>query len=310
MIKINAEEIKEQSVKGLMLRGELSTERIFSIKDAGIDSKIFHVWKSKGLVDFIERGKWARLTFIEYLWLRTLETMRKFGCSVKLMQAVYYDFFTKSYEDNLAEKNMTLNYAYYTKLKKSRPLTDDESNILEHIKCYLEYPILQIDARNEVSYFYEMVLDCLKYQTETGIIIFEDRSFKKFISHPFENKNEIEPVINITRPHIYIPISSYILEFIEDKEKDKFLVKAGLLSEDEYRVIREIRNMNVKSVTITFKDDDHKVEKVECDKKGQIKGDDAKKIMKLLGLKNYSSIELSTRNGSTLSFTHTEKKFF
>lgn len=310
MSPINPEKINRQSVEGLIQRGKLSTEKLFSIKDAGIDSKIFHVWKSKGLVDFIKKGKWARLTFIEYLWLRTLETMRKFGCSVKLMKAVYFEFFSKSYEDNLAEKNMTSNYEYYTKLEKSRLLTQEESNILEYIKGYIEFPILQIDLRSEISYFYMLVLDCLKYQMETGIIIFEDGTFTKFINTPFENNKESASVINITRPHLYIPISSYILDFIEDKEKDKFLVKAGLLSEDEYRVIREIRNMNVKTITITFKESNHKIEKIECDKMGQIKGDDAKKVMKLFGLKNYSGIKLSTRDGNTLSFIHTEKKFF
>jgi hypothetical protein len=288
----------------------LCTSRIFSIKDAGIDSKIFHVWKSKGLVDFIERGKWARLTFVEYLWLRTLETMRKFGCSVKLMQAIYYDLFTKAYDENLAEKKMKSNHKFYTNLKKNRTLTDEESERLEYIEGYLEYPSSQIGERNEVTYFYELVLGCITYQMETGIIIFEDGTFTKFTNTPFENKKNTSPVIDITKPHLYIPISSYILEFIKTEEKDKFLVKAGLLSEDEYRVIREIRNKNVKSITVTFKEDGHKVEKIECDKKGQIKGEDAKKIMKLLGLKNYSGIELSTRNGSTLSFTHTEKKFF
>jgi len=212
-------------------------------------------------------------------------------------------------EENLAEKNMKSNYEHYTKLRKTRPLTDDESKILEHIEDCLKYPALQIGARKEASYFYTLVLDCLTYQMETGIIIFEDGTFTQFINTPIENKKDSVPVINIARPHLYIPISSYILEFIEDKEKDSFLIKTGLLSEDEYRVIREIRNMNVKSITVTFKEDGHKVEKIECDKKGQIKGEDAKRIMKLLGLKNYSGIELSTRNGSTLSFTRTEKKF-
>lgn len=310
MNKLHLDELAEESVQGADLRSRLYTERIFSIKDAGINSKIFHVWKAKGLVNFVERGKWARLSFIEYLWLRLLESMRKFGCSVKLMKDVYEYFFTRSFTDKLAEKRFKEQYDKFKKLSSAKPLTYYESEILKTLESIKKNPIIMVRLRNEINYFYDLVFECLKYRTETGIIIFEDETFTTFSKRLVDENKESVNEIDNSRPHIYIPISSYILEFAEAEEKESFLAKTGLLTEDEYRVIKEIRNKNLKSITVTFSDNEERIEKIECDKKGQIKGEDAKNIMRLLGLKNYSGIKLDTRDGSTLSFTHTEKKFF
>lgn len=310
MVKLNIDELSQESLEGLTLRGKLCNEKIFLLKEAGINSKIFHFWKSKGLVDFIVRGQWSRFTFVEYLWLRVLETLRKFGCSVKQMKELYDYFFTRAYHDNLAEKNFASQYEHYSKLSKLRTLTKDESEILEAIENIKKYPALQMISKNEASYFHELVLDCLKYKTEAGIIIFEDGTFSKYLLSPFEEKKETDTVFDVTKPHINIPVSGYIREFIADENKDGFLIKTGLLSVDEYRVIREIRNKNVKYIKIKFRESEHAIEKIECDKKGLIKGEDAKKIMNLLSLKNYTGIELNTRDGNTISFTHTEKKFF
>ncbi|MBK8785205.1 MAG: hypothetical protein IPN43_01620 [Chitinophagaceae bacterium] len=310
MEKIKPKELHLDSVKGATAMGKLLHEKIFLLKHTGVDSKIFQVWKSKGLVDFIERGKWVRLNLVEYLWLRVLETMRKFGCSVKLMKALYDDLFTKAFEEDLAAKNLKSRYDYYNNLSKVRSLTKDESELLEAMQYVYDYPQLGIQFRYETSYFSELVQGCLSYLVEAGLYIFEDETFIKFILPPDGTREEQITDFSISKPHLYIPLSNYILEFIADEEKDNFLTSSGLLNDDEYRVIKEIRNENVKSIKITFKENERKIEKIECDQKGLIKGDDAKKVMHLLGLKNYSGIELNTRDGKTLSFTYTEKKIF
>ncbi len=308
MDKIKPGELHLDSVKGAAALGKLMREKVFLLKDTGVDSKIFQVWKSKGLVDFIEKGKWARLNLVEYLWLRVLETMRKFGCSVKLMKAMYDELFTKAYKENLAGKNLKSHYDHYKNLSKIRPLTKEELDLVESMEYVYEYPALQMMFRNETSYFSELIQNCLSYKTEAGLIIFEDETFTTFLMPPDNAEREKIREINAAKPHLYIPLINYILEFIDDEEKHVFLTSSGLLNDDEYRVVKEIRNKNVKAITITFKESDHSIERIECDKKGIIKGEDAKKIMELLGLKNYSGIELNTRDGKTLSFTHTEKK--
>ena len=98
------------------LNGPISLERaynhgkllegVFSVKESGIDSKIFHSWKYDKLLPTIPKGVWADLSFIDYLWLHTLETMRKFGCSKKLMKDGKLHFFVSSSQKEKEEKRL------------------------------------------------------------------------------------------------------------------------------------------------------------------------------------------------------------
>jgi hypothetical protein len=279
-------------------------EKVFSVKDTGIDSKIFHTWKMANILDTVPKKKWAELSFIEFLWLRTLETMRKFGCSHKLMKDIHSHLFIRAYEENLFLNTLKENIKFLTSLSASRPLSSNESEFLEDSKAILNDPIIISTTNFEITYFYQLVLKCFINNTEVGIIIFEDGTFS---TYELSSNPKSKSTIDLSKPHLLIPINYFIKNFIANEEKEQFLTKCGLLTEQEYEVIKQIRNKNVKRITITFKDDNRQIEKIEPEISGIIKGEDAKRIMQSLGLKNYSGIELHTRDGNTLSFTQTSK---
>jgi hypothetical protein len=305
MIKIYpANHANPLSLNSAMNNGKL-LEGVFSVKDTGIDSKIFHSWKIAGLLSTVEKGKWAQLSFIDYLWLRSLECMRKFGCSLKTMLALHEELFIKAYQENLGKKTLEANVAYLTKLSKQRPLTIEETNFLEESRNTLADKILMSTTNYGVNYFYQLVLKCFIHNNEVGLVIFEDGSFTTYELTPSINKDS-QP-INLSIPHLLIPISYFIKQFIVAEEKEKFLNTTGLLNDQEFEVVKQLRNKNIKKITITFNEATHKIEKIEPETSGIIKGEEARKIMELLGLKNYSGIELHTRDGKSLSFTQINK---
>ena len=284
--------------------GYISNKRCFNLAYAGINQKIFSFWKSKGLVDFIEKGKWTRLSFPELIWLRVLETMRKFGCSNELMKRVYDHYFTKAKEDKLFDKRIQ---EQIEELKQAPSVTDIQPKI-NSLQLMLT-PDFRAEFENHFNYFSELLIKCLHYKTETGIVIFEDGTFKEYQINENSKENN-DNAFYSNKPRIIIPITHYITEFLESETKIEFLGQSGLLDEDELRVIKEMRIQNVKSITISFREKDHRIEKIVSDKHGIIQGDEAKRIMKLLGLKNYEGIELITRDHKTISFKHTNKKIF
>lgn len=292
------------SLNSAISNGKL-LEGVFSVKDTGIDSKIFHSWKIAGLLSTVEKGKWAQLSFIDYLWLRSLECMRKFGCSLKTMLALHEELFIKAYQENLSKKTLEANVAYLTKLSKQRPLTIEETNFLEESRNTLADKILISTTNYGVNYFYQLVLKCFIHNNEVGLVIFEDGSFTTYELTPSINKDS-QP-INLSIPHLLIPISYFIKQFIVAEEKEKFLNTTGLLNDQEFEVVKQLRNKNIKKITITFNEATHKIEKIEPETSGIIKGEEARRIMELLGLKNYSGIELHTRDGKSLSFTQINK---
>lgn len=295
-----------------VLHGPISVEQainhgnllngVFSVKESGIDSKTFHAWKLEELLPTVPKGGWAKLSFIDYLWLQTLETMRKFGCSKKLMKAVCKALFTKAYEENLNKKTLIANIDFITKLKSKRALTYSEETYLNACETTLNDPIQMATTNFDINYFYQLVLKCFIHNHEVGLVIFEDGSFSTY--EITSTRHEESYPINLSVPHILIPISSFIKKFIVDEEKEQFLTTTGILNDQEYEVVKQIRNKNVKSITITF-DDNTTIRKIETATTGLLQGNDAKLLMQQLGMKNYSSIHLQTRDERTLSFTQT-----
>jgi hypothetical protein len=280
-------------------------DRVFRVKDTGINSKIFHTWKMAGILSTVDPGKWADLSFIEYLWLCTLESMRKFGCSLKLMKAIHEELFVRAYSENLGKKTLEENITFLKNLSKVRPLNNNEVEYLYHCENVFKDPYLLLYLEKEITYFYQLVVKCFTNNGEIGIIIFEDQTFNTY--QLVTNATEADENINRSKPHILIPISHYIKQFVAAEEKEQFLVKTGLLNRQEYEVMNQIRNKNVKEITIKFTDADHRIQRIDATESGIITGEKAKEIKQILGLKNYAGIELHTRDGMFLSFTRTTK---
>ena len=279
-------------------------EPVFRVKDINIDSKIYHTWRMAGLVDTVKDGKWANFTFVDYLWLRTLESMRKLGCSVKLMKAIHNELFIRAYKENLGAKTLKANVEYLSSLSKKSPLTKNQEDVLTVSKKLLADKIYMSVPDRSINYFYQMVVKCFSNNNEVGILIYENQTFS--IYEKTYLQTEVQQSLDLSLPHIMIPISSYIKEFIAAEDKERFLVPTGILSEDELKVINLMRNKNISKIILSLNQNNDPI-KIECTESGVINGSDAKKIMQILGLKNYSSIELKTRDGNTLSFTHGRK---
>ncbi len=298
------------------LNGPISLERafnhgkllegVFSVKESGIDSKIFHSWKLDDLLPTVPKGGWADLSFIDYLWLYTLETMRKFGCSKKLMKAVCNALFIEAYKIDLRKITLNDNVTHLTNLSKKRPLTNDEDEYLNACKAVLNDKLRMSVTDYDINYFYQLVLKCFINNNEVGLVIFEDGRFNTYeLSSAVQNESN---PIDLSVPHLLIPITSFIKRFVADEEKDQFLTAAGILNDQEYEVIRQIRNKNVNRLTITC-NKNNKIGKIELEETGTISGEEAKRIIEHLGLKNYTGVKYDTRDGRTLSFTQTSKIF-
>jgi hypothetical protein len=255
--------------------------------------------------EILER-KWAQLSFIEYLWLCTLESMRNFGCSVNTMKELHKHLFIRAYNDNLGKRNLEENIIALTESSKLRPLDNEEFRLLYSLNDILNDPILMSVPNRDITYFYQLVLKCFINNNEAGIIIYENGEVDTY-ELTSSDAAKGKAIIDLSVPHILIPTNSFIKKFIADEEKNKFLTKIGILNESEMDVINQIRKKNVKKIIITLNDQNHSIEKIEAQVSGIINKEDAQKIKQVLGLKNYESIELFTRDSNTLSITRTKK---
>lgn len=281
-------------------RGQL-LEKTFSVAQANIDSKMFHSWKLDGLLSTIERGKMAKMSFIELMWLYTLDTMRKFGCSRRLMKDVHDYFFTRAYNDKLTVKTYQEKLDYLNSLSRSTVLTYDQIEEKKYYEEFLNDEVLLLSIEKDITYFYQLVVSCFANNQEVGIIIFEDGSFTTYESRlHLSNK---ENGIDLSIPHLIIPITHLIKSFIVDKEREKFLESAGLLNDEELNLLKHVRNKNIQKLTIQFNNENHKISKIESEENGFLDDVKVNKIKEVLGLKNYESINLTTRDRKSIMYS-------
>lgn len=282
-------------------------EKRFSSSEVGIDKKVLSYWRTKGLVSFMDKGSWTEASFIDLIWLRILDTLRKFGYSVNQMQKLYHYLFTRAFEENLAEKNLQAVIQLYEEKIKAGDNSNETISLHELAVKNINDKLLRAALRTDISYLSVLIIGSLTEGYETGIIITENDEFCLYGSLVLNQEEADTIAFYRSQPHIFIPISHYISSFLSEEDKHSFIIYAGILDEDELRIIREIRQQNLKSITISFDEKTGKPIKIESDMSGLIQGEKARQVMKILGLKNYTGIELNTRDGRTLSFKKTEK---
>jgi len=305
--KILSSSLKGSSLQAIERRGGLLEKR-YKLKDTPVKSTNFHYWKQKGFLHTIENNKKASLNLVECIWIEILISLKNFGCSAKTMEMAFKALFFDAYTENIAKKFNEDHIRYFYDTKKIRPLTAEEETILQTRIQISKDPLLADFLRREISYLYNMIIETLENNAETGIIITEDGKCNRYFIYP--NTAPEESSYKNNMPHIKIPISHYLKKFIEDDTRAESFSKTGVLTDNELTVVKEMRNNNIRSIKVHFRHDDHKVEKIEVEEKGLLSKETSKEIMGIMGMKNYSKIELNTRDGQQLSFTRTTKKYF
>jgi len=288
--------IKTNNLDSFEKLGSLLERGFIRLSEAGIDSKSYYYWKSKKLIPGDLNRKWTQLSGIEYVWIQILKTLQNYNCSVKVMQELHYHLFTKAFEENLANKTLLENIEHIQKINTNRNLTEDEAAVYQKLIQIKNDKLLQNHLRNEISYLYRYVVRSFREGVEYNLILLQNGEI--IITDNIKTVHKSEP-------KLILPINYYICTLLSENQRESILSNSGFINEEEYSIIKAIRNKNFDSITINFEKEERKIKKIELVNSGILDESKSKEIMKILGIKNYASITLKTRNGSTLTF---EKK--
>jgi hypothetical protein len=261
-------------------------------------------WRRHRLLPYLE-GKWLRISFAQLIWLRILDSLRAFGYPLDKMKMVTDYFFKDAYFNKLPKKNFEYNRELLLKKKKVGTIEEKEESILEFIEQSLNDKGLLYSLNFSVNYLTNLILQGITKRVEAGILIFQDGGVGERIGDEGYFTHKPNTLIDPFAPHLYLSITYYLKEFIDDEELSVLFIPQ-LLNEDETRVLKELRNKNISKLEITL--EKGKVKNVVTNKAGVIGGKEAEEIKKILGLNNYESISLSTRDSKTLYFKRTKKK--
>jgi hypothetical protein len=273
----------------------------------GVEKAILSFWRREGLLPFLPKGKWGRLNYVQVLWIWVLNSMREMGVTVKRMQDLKEYFMTRADADNVSK----LNLEYHKKRLEDKamkvPLTVEELELLTIVKRDLQDEQLLKSHQKDINYFSNLVTESIVSWKEAGILIYPD-SIVEFVGaggyRTFPNVDLTTDDLN--EPHIRIPLQNFLSRFISKEELSRFIPFYTNLNDKELRVIQEIRNRNIRAISIT-KGNSGTDLRIDTTKSGSITAEQANKIKEVLGLHNYESITIDTIDDKTLFFKRTQK---
>lgn len=308
MEKKNSEDFQGTTSDAFKKKGSL-LEPIFLRSEIDVNPSNFHYWKLNKLLLTIPDGKWAELSIVDIIWLEILKSMKSLGCSLKSMKAVHKLLFEDSYHNNHAEQVLKKNLAFFMDQEKFRRLTEDELVLKNSLVDTMSDHLLNRYFRWSVSYLYTLVLEFIENCSPIHIRLFENGQVI-ITGHKPECGVPTDGSMEQHNTFIQISISDIINQFFSSPVIERKMGEVGYLSKEELLILTEIRRKNIRKLTIHFENDEHRVKKIETDSVGLLDKDKAREVMNILGLKNYTGIELNTRDGQSLSFVRTEKRFF
>lgn len=304
----NGKEVKDDDLISLVEFHQFMFHNIVPIED--LDdyegktlSKMLPFWRRKKLLPFIKVGEHIKISFAELIWLRILDTLRQLSYPVSLTNIVCDYFFKDAHENDLPKKNFYVNKEQLLKKKQTSFLTDEEEEILRFVEEGLKDEVLMTILKSDVNYLTNLVISCIKNGEERKILIFPDGRVAE--SHLSEIRTHRKYEIDETEPHIELSITYYLKEFIKN-EQLLLLLMPQLLDDRAKQVLKEIRDRNVKEITIQMKDGN--ITNMTRVRRGMITGEQAMQIKNILGLRNYQRITLDTLDNNRYVITKTDKK--
>lgn len=274
--------------------------RQFTLKDAGITSRVHNNWRSQGIVpDSEEDGKKLYFDFIQYLWLQIVKDLRKFGLPLEVIAAVKDYLFDTDIMENRAWSNSEREALRKAVEKEAQRLVTDEE--FEQVEGYLSLRRLLYPYR-----FSAIVLNHFQNRSNTNIYIFGDGRVAVWSKAEQDANPEDKP--DLDEPHINVPLGHYFAQFLYDETKAEFLPKIPILTREENEVLRAMRNDEVKELTIKFSKQGNKRRADLITKVDKSLSDKQKKdIANILGTRDYSTITMKTQNGTQLSFEEAKR---
>ena len=246
----------------------------------------------------VEKGMWKKLNYIEYTWMKIVEQLRKFGFPYNEIKLI---------------KNKITNYIPTDKLIKS--VLEKKEELDEHIP---KASNLIEKHKSELSEILEIKITCLEwliynaisYNQNTTLQFFNDGEggfsfLSKAIYDESVKTDQIDLITETTKKtYLNVSLNSILSKFL-DSDNNLDQTKTMMLSNDEYALLKIIRNRSKSVIGINIKIKENKFERIDIEstKKVEVEA----RLMDFIKKGGYQTIEIVTQDGLITSFKNKQK---
>ncbi len=239
----------------------------------------------------IEKGKWKHLNFREYVWIKIVEQLRKYGFTyeeIKLYKEEFLEFVPakRLIEGALANKQGLdeISTDIYPTLLENK----NNSELLETLG-------------KSITYLDFIIAGSITYNQHTSIHFFKGKrgdytiNSKKIIEE-YDNSGILEELTKKnSQTHLSVSISSILSKFIKEDEQLFLKESPNFLNEKEYKLLKVIRNKpyDLKKISIRFKEQEMDLIEIESLKKIELES----RLMEHIQKGDYTTMEITAQDG-------------
>jgi DNA-binding transcriptional MerR regulator len=276
---------------------ETLMEKKYTVKDLQelnreFTYKTINHWSGKGyLLSETQEKSWRKFSFADYIWLLFLNELREMDVSIKrILSSVFVEW-------GIPERELVEMDAIKIEKLKAQEIKDiipfiDRSLVLETF-CWRLVEL--ISYKNKLSLRF--------YKNGSIKPIYGNVSYHGIVLKPdVEQYNQEVKESNLVSS-ITVSIDSLIKDYISSKDLDN-ISDNNLLSKEEIQILEQIRNGEVKEITIYF--EDGKPQRLEL--VDDFVNIDTSKRVKELFISDYQSCRVITSGGKAFSIERTISK--
>ena len=295
-------------------------EKKIPISKLGVNSRTFFYWKNENLLlednEEIENNQKVFFNLMDATWLMLIVEFRKYNLDLKSIKSIKDQLILKL-DKNLIFENQAILQSVLMKLavnldeenKKELLEIDTEKIINDYLSSYdkfLAFSKLGSAIGRVLMGFREYIMISID---ELGTV--ETTVYSKGKYYDSENETVLLSEFNrfINRKSCFIISLDSVLEGLLENEKlEKYNIEFGLYNADELKIFEALKQDNWKKITIIKHDSGDIV--VMNESKVERRGQQAREIKKLLGLKQYQQAEIVYRNDEHMIIYNTSKQIF
>ena len=297
-MNISADPYHKQVLKIPELCIELS-ERKFLKTQIDVVYTDFVNWERNNLLFIdsdVEKGKWKKLNYFEYAWVKLVEQLRSYGFTYKAIFTLKEEMFQNMNDKDFFD-SMKKHSAYFIK-NNGDQLTEEhfENKPLEGVY---------------IPAFYGVLLNAIVNGDKMSILVSQDdpsdlhvhsSTLLKDYAH-FGAEDDVSDILSKT--HVSISLSDIIAKFLVEGEGAFQQRRTTILSEEEHNLLKVIRNKpeSLKSIKIKYQNQKADLIEVSCLKKVELES----RLMDHIQKGAYLNIEIVTDQSGIIRFENTKK---
>ena len=303
------------------------TKKQFLARDLGLSARNYQQWKELGITPATEKvsktdekREWVKLNFVEFIWMQMVISLRKLGYPYSdIKTARDFLFATVELEPNVNIPKDNPDIAkhlieFFAKDTLSAEMKEVMGDMMNNPIILKKMSAMFTERKQRLEL---LIFDAIANKNmEVGIVFFESGECLPFnwnMIVMFDNWHpnvKSEDVLNdtIRRPHLYISLTKYIMDFITTEEKEERGLAFALLNIEELTILKELRNKEYKNIIINY-DIGTNTKIIKTEKEKKIKESEVKDFIKhVLFAPNCKITYTTTKKGDLIINTILTKK--